>query len=340
MTPIIPSYEFRRRARAAMKPVMSVLIVVTLIAMLPGLIASTVISITNSSPTTALEAIVVKMENFIIDEVGGAEGLQALLDQLGANPQEGDAEAARALEDALARALNITEHSDELLAEFRNSVINYIHSPKAALFIGLNVLEFVLSPVLMLGLLRVLLLALRKEPFGPGTVLCRLRYVLRALGLKLMIALRMLLAMLPGLAVMILGAVIPGGLSSFLITGGSVLMIVMGLMASYRYCLAELFMADVPMGIGAAIRESRRVMQHRRMEMFSLQLSFMGWLLLEMLLEGYVYTLFGNVIGMALGMLMSLMLQLYMYMASAAFYQAYAVNGEPMQNPGEPSDLA
>lgn len=324
MNPVIPSFEFRRRARAAMKPLMSVLVVAALIAMLPGLIASTVISVTNSSPASALDAVVVKMENFVIDEVGGAEGLQALMEQLSANPGEGDAEAARALEDALARALNIAEHSDELLAEFKASLLDYVHSPRAALFVGLHVLDFILSPVLILGFFRVLLLALRKEPFGPATVLCRMRYVLRALGLRLMITLRLALIMLPGLAAVLLGALIPSGLSSIVISAGSAAMIIMALIASYRYCLSEFFMADKPMGVNAAIRESCRIMRNRKMEMFSLQVSFLGWLLLEMLLEGYVYTLFGNVIGMALGMLMMLVLQLYMYMANAAFYQAYA----------------
>lgn len=324
MNPVIPSFEFRRRARTAMKPLMSVLVVVTLIAMLPGLIASTVISVTNSSPASALDAVVVKMENFLIDEVGGAEGLQALLDQLSANPGEGDAEAAQALEDAIARALNITEHSDELLAEFKASLLDYVHSPRAALFVGLHVLDFILSPVLILGFFRVLLLALRKEPFGPATVLCRMRYVLRALGLRLMITLRLALFMLPGLAVILLGALIPSGLASIVISAGFAAMIIMALIASYRYCLSEFFMADKPMGVNAAIRESCRIMRNRKMEMFSLQVSFLGWLLLEMLLEGYVYALFGNVIGMALGMLMMLVLQLYMYMANAAFYQAYA----------------
>lgn len=340
MNPVIPSFEFRRRARAAMKPLMSVLVVAALIAMLPGLLASTVISVTNSSPASALDAVVVKMENFIIDDVGGTEGLQALMEQLAANPQEGDAEAARALEEAIAKAMNITEHSDELLAEFKSSVLDYVHSPKAVLFVGLHVLDFILSPVLILGFFRVLLLALRKEPFSPATVLCRMRYVLRALGLRLMIGLRLVLIMLPGLAVMLLGALIPTRLSSVIITIGSAAMIIMALIASYRYCLSEFFMADKPMGVNAAIRESCRVMRNRKMEMFSLQVSFLGWLLLEMLLEGYVYSLFGNVIGMALGMLMMLVLQLYMYMANAAFYQEYACKAAEPADSGDFPDLA
>ena len=50
MRQIIPAYEFRRRARAAMKPVMPLLLIVALIAALPSLINNTVILIADANP--------------------------------------------------------------------------------------------------------------------------------------------------------------------------------------------------------------------------------------------------------------------------------------------------
>ena len=54
MRKIIPAFEFRRRARAAMLPVMSILVVVMLIAMLPSLVSNIVTMTTNSDPSTML----------------------------------------------------------------------------------------------------------------------------------------------------------------------------------------------------------------------------------------------------------------------------------------------
>ena len=57
MRPSLPAFEFRLRARKAMKPVLSVLVVVTLIAMLPSLISQTLVQLTDSDPSAAILAL-------------------------------------------------------------------------------------------------------------------------------------------------------------------------------------------------------------------------------------------------------------------------------------------
>jgi RNA polymerase sigma factor (sigma-70 family) len=51
---MVPAFIFRLRARKAMKPVMSILILVVLIAMLPSLISSTITMITGADPTVVI----------------------------------------------------------------------------------------------------------------------------------------------------------------------------------------------------------------------------------------------------------------------------------------------
>jgi uncharacterized membrane protein len=109
-----------------------------------------------------------------------------------------------------------------------------------------------------------------------------------------------------------------------------VLMIVLMVRAAYRYRLATYILADLPeTGVNAAIRRSSEVMKGRKMELFSLEVSFVGWHLAVSLAQMLLLTLLGSVLGMALGMFASFLLQLYVYMATAAFYQEYAVGPLP-----------
>ena len=50
----LPAFEFRRRARAAMKPVMPILLIVALLAALPSLINDAVVMIADANPSTLM----------------------------------------------------------------------------------------------------------------------------------------------------------------------------------------------------------------------------------------------------------------------------------------------
>lgn len=287
----VPAFEFRRRAREAMKPVMSILVVVTLIAMLPNLVSSAISTITGSDPSAA------------IADLYTQERITAMM---GA-----DAQAAAAA-------------SDELL----NGMLAFF-AQKWPLIALTAAITLIFSPVLTLGFNHTLLKTLRREEITYTTVFARLPLFFKAVGLHLMIALRVFLWMLPGWGVSLLGAVVMvfvPALGLLIMLAAMVLMIVLMVRAAYRYRLATYILADLPeTGINAAIRRSSEVMKGRKMELFSLEISFVGWHLLISILQMMLLALFGTVIGMALGMFASFLLQMYMHMAIAAFYQEYAV---------------
>jgi len=288
---MIPAFEFRRRAREAMKPVMSVLIMVMLVAMLPSLIGNTVTMITGSDPSQALADLYTE------------ERITAMLD-----PDLAVSQAA--------------------MEEFLGGIKAFFLEKWP--FIALTTaITLIFSPVLNLGQNHTLLKALRKEEISAGTVLARLPLFFRAIGLRLMTALRIFLWMLPGWAVSMVGAValvfVPS-VGILLVFAATILMLVLMLLAMYSYRLAPYVMADEPdTGVSAAIRRSVQVMNGRRMELFSLEFSFFGWRLLLQMGQMMLLSMFGSVIGMTLGMFVSFFLQMYINMSEAAFYQEYAV---------------
>ena len=288
---MIPACEFRRRAREAMKLVMSVLIMVMLVAMLPSLIGNTVTMITGSDPSQALADLYTE------------ERITAMLD-----PDLAVSQAA--------------------MEEFLGGIKAFFLEKWP--FIALTTaITLIFSPVLNLGQNHTLLKALRKEEISAGTVLARLPLFFRAIGLRLMTALRIFLWMLPGWAVSMVGAValvfVPS-VGILLVFAATILMLVLMLRAMYSYRLAPYVMADAPdTGVGAAIRRSVQVMNGRRMELFSLEFSFFGWRLLLQMGQMILLSMFGSVIGMTLGMFVSFFLQMYINMSEAAFYQEYAV---------------
>lgn len=295
MRHMIPAYEFRRRAREAMLRVPSILVLVTLIAMLPSLVSSTITMMTKSDPSAAML------------ELYTQERLTAMA---------GEDEAA---------ALAAMEEINAAQATFLEQKWPFIALTTA--------ITLIFSPVLTLGLNHTLLKTLRREEIAVETVFARLPLFLKAIGLNLMTTLRILLWMLPGMALMLLGALLSAygpALGLLTMLAGMALMSVHIIQAMYRYRLATYVMADMPeTGVSAAIRRSCEVMKGRKMELFSLELSFMGWRLLVSMAQMMFSMMLGSVIGMTLGLFVSFFLQMYIYMAEAAFYQEYAVGPLP-----------
>lgn len=306
---MIPAYEFRRRARMAMKPVMPILLIVALIASLPSLISDAVTLIADADPAQLMTDYsnrimqVVENNGLTQNEVMG----EVVIDE------------AKLAGDLFAALDEFSQAAQTFLIE------------KGPLVAALTLMVTVCSPMLTMGLINALLHALRKQEFTVAIALSRVRYVLKALGLMLLFALKLFLWMLPGFAVMIAGVFLPGAVSGLVLIVGMIAAIVMGVVASYRYGMVTFVMADDPTtSIRECFRRSCEVMQRRKMELFSLEISFIGW----HLLLSYVQTMllgFGAVIGMTLGMFASLFLTVYTNCAQAAFYQEYAVG--PVQAP-------
>lgn len=79
-------------------------------------------------------------------------------------------------------------------------------------------------------------------------------------------------------------------LMNILILLWSLLFIIPGIIASYRYALAFYIMADHPeMGILEIIGESKRLMRGNKWKLFCLHISFIGWILLTILTAGIGY---------------------------------------------------
>ena len=300
---MIPAFEFRRRARMAMKPLMPILLVVALIAALPSLISDTVTHIADADPAQLMtdysNRIMQVMENngLTQNEVMG----DIVIDE------------AKLTGDLFAALEEFTQASQTFMTE------------KGPLMAGLSLMVAVCSPVLTMGLINALLHALRKQPFGPEIALSRVRYILKAFGLMLLFAVKLLLWMLPGMAVMFAGFFLPDAIGGLAMAAGIIASIVMGIRAAYRYAMVTFVMADDPTTtIRGCFRRSCEVMQRRKLELFSLEISFIGWHLLLSLVQSMLMG-FGVVIGLTLGMFASLFLTVYTNCAHAAFYQEYAV---------------
>ena len=302
----LPAYEFRRRARAAMKPIMPLLLVVAMIASLPSLIGQTVTLLTGADP------------NAMLAEYYTQERMTAIT--------SGDAAAVQAASQ---------EIMDGVTAFFQE---------KAPFMVITTLITWLFSPVLTLGFNHTLIKTLRNEEIAVSTVLSRLPLFFKAIGLNLMIFLRLVLWMLPGMALSMFGAVVTllePSIGGLLMLAAMAVMFVLMIRAMYSYRLATYIMADVPeTGINASIRRSKEVMKGRRMELFGLEFSFLGWRLLLSMGQSMLLGLFGGVLGMTLGMFASLFLQTYLSMAETAFYQEYAVGPiDPVREDEEAEEL-
>ena len=199
---------------------------------------------------------------------------------------------------------------------------------KGALFFGLLAMELLLTPVLMVPLYGALLDALRGQSVSIGGSLGKLRVGPKALVLFLWMMLRIYAWMLPGMAVMVIGVLLPQTMTLMLLLGSGV-MLVLGFRAALHYILAPIVLVDQPsLSLNGCIRRSWEAMRTRKMEYFCLRISFVGWMLLSSLVTTMALGLLGSVLGMAVSMLGELLLSVYVNAAVVAFYDAYVVRRE------------
>ena len=311
MQKIVPAFEFRRRARAAMKPVMSVLLVVALIATLPSLLGSVVNMITGAESSTLLTSFSDRSMQ-LMEKYGLVHSGQVVEDVV---VDEAALEA-----DTLALLEGMMEDTDAFLKE------------KGPIMAATALAALVFSPVLTLGLINALLHALRKQEFTFSIALSRLSCFFRVIGLQLLVTLKTILWMIPGLAVMVVSLYVPAEWFVTLLIVGLAGSMIAGIMATYRYAMSPYVMADAPeTSILGCFRRSKETMHRRKGELFFLELSFIGWSLLLSYVQSMLYS-FGAVIGLTLGMFASLFLTVYTNCAKAAFYQEYGVGPLPEES--------
>lgn len=107
----------------------------------------------------------------------------------------------------------------------------------------------------------------------------------------------------------------------------SLLLVVPGIIASFRYSQAFFILADNPdMSVGDCIRESCRLMKGNKGRYFYLQLTFIGWYLLAAI-PGGIFDTFSNsdgAVAVIVGIILSLpfvVLSAYVMMSNTAFYE-------------------
>lgn len=201
-------------------------------------------------------------------------------------------------------------------------------SSRAYLVSGIvNLVAELIAPFLTLGMLNYMLRLLRGEEALIGTVFSRTGCFFKGIGLLLMIGIRELLWMLPGLAVMLASVLLVNlseTLAIIILYVGMIAMIVLGVRAALHYSMATRIMADRPdVRIMQCIRESVEIMSQRKMMLFSLQLSFIGYSLLLMLAQSLIAVMVGNILASTLYMLFNLALTVYIQTATCAFYEEY-----------------
>lgn len=288
---MIPTYEYRRQAREVLKKWLQVLALIAMIAALPGLINATVTLMTGADPM-----------NIFADPVAELTRQAAAIDSLT------DQQAYDAL--------------SSFVTSVKANFDTYIRE-KAWIFTVATLFEVIFTPVLVLGFHNGALRAVRGKEISGFTVLSRTNDFFRALGLSLFRTLLIFLWMLPGMIITWLSAFLPvPGLNSLVMTAGIVLMFFLGIRARCRYAMAFFFLADTPFQSPlAAINCSRDSMKGHIMELFMLDFSFAGWLLLVFLLSG----VFPGAFGLMVQLFATLLVQVYMDTSRACFYEKTAM---------------
>jgi len=132
----ITSFEFRRLAMVVIKPLMSVLVVIALIASLPELISSTVTQVTGADPTLYMQPVTDKLTKYMTTGDAGLFGL-----------------------DKDAGSSDVTEaYSEEM-----NTALMTFMQEKGQIFIPMMLLNLLLTPALSILLTHSLISAVRRE---------------------------------------------------------------------------------------------------------------------------------------------------------------------------------
>lgn len=192
---------------------------------------------------------------------------------------------------------------------------------------GVYALAWLVTPFLTMGLIASLLTMLRGGECTWKDVFCRKSCFLRAIGLTLLVALKIVLWALPGYAFYGIAAALAIYFESefllYLSGFGLVAGVALSVRAALHYCLSTYVMADRPqLKIRACIQQSISIMRLRKMQLFLLLLSFIGWSLLSSLIS----TLFSGispVLGTMASLMTSLALSLYVTTSECAFYDEY-----------------
>lgn len=291
MMSMTPNASFRYRARTALKNNWQIALLVVFIASLPSILTQVVGVLTGGDMTTRLNAL---------------------------------------LEDPAF----LSGSTDVMLGKLVDAM-NVVSSP---MYAAVSLASLILAPALTAGMQAYMMGLLKNQPGEISSVFCRLKYFLKALGLNLLVGLKTCLWAVPGMAIAIGGTAVAFGVSSngdaavslmmvFMIVG-YVLMFWLMIAAILRYAMAPYAFAQEPQtGVVACVNRSKEIMKGRKGQLFGLELSFIGWSLLVMLVYSTLLGMIGTVAALTVQMFLNLILYAYQYCAFSAFYLEYSEKG-------------
>jgi len=235
------------------------------------------------------------------------------------------------------QAVVITYSRDGTLTQalLMREIEAYLNSSGFWMTVGLNVAAWLVTPCLALGMYKWLMDRLRKAPVTDAAegAFCRIRLFFKAIGLQLLVILKILLWMLPGIALFIglmfslYQAQTTVAVDSALRTVNALtlpvilVMAVPGAIAALRYAMAEFILADEPeTKITECIRRSKEQMRDLKKMLFVLLVSFLIWYLLQLLVASFLSGMGSGIVSLLFQMLTGLALNVYMSGSEAAFY--------------------
>ena len=224
------------------------------------------------------------------------------------------------------------------------------NTPQIWIMQGLNLLIWLLTPFLALGQYNWMLMRLRgQEDPGVSAVFSRLSVFLKGIGLRLMVSLRILLYLLPGIAVYALSfvplftadrssriSVLSSANTSLSLVPVSLIVIaVLGIIGALTYLPANILLADQPDSrIGEVLRHSRELTRGRRGRLFFLLLSFLPLAMVRTFLITFVSAL-GTIPGLMVELLTSLAMNTYVYVTLCACVRTLLGEKDPPEKEAE-----
>ncbi len=200
-----------------------------------------------------------------------------------------------------AGALNAALSLEALLAEYKAYAEQVMAAPQQTwtvlLMVALAALLF--SPALALGCDHYFVRLHHDEDLGFAGLFSRFRLIGKALWLYVRIFVQVFL--------------------------WSLLLFIPGIIAAFRYSMAPYILAEnQDITAGEALERSKAVMADKKMNLFGLLISFLGWTMLAMLLQTYLCEA-NFVLGTVVGLAFQVWIAAYQNAAVAKFY---CVNSE------------
>ena len=183
-----------------------------------------------------------------------------------------------------------------------------------------------LTTALALGYQNAVLKLIRGNEISVGDVFSRMDCAFKGFLLTLFIGLRMWLWALPGMAVMVIGALFGESTIVFFSLVGAIVIYALMIPAAFRYCMAVPALADNPeLGVLDAFNKSKEIMNGRKWTFFKLIFVIVLIIMLAAFALGLLTALLGQrlvlvVILSIASLLLSLAAGLVIEVATLIFY--------------------